>query len=83
MQHGANKASAPAKNEPVKEIPKKKLFCIGKNLISSLLNIRYRQSETLNFLRLGIPRRRRGEGSHGVIKLSDELLIDRCFDFKY
>lgn len=26
MQHGANNAKTPAKNEAVKEIPKKKLF---------------------------------------------------------
>jgi len=29
MQQGANKANAPAKNDPVKEIPKKKLLDIG------------------------------------------------------
>jgi len=28
IQHGANKAKAPAKNEPVNEIPKKKLVAI-------------------------------------------------------
>ena len=33
IQHGANKAKAPAKKEPVKEIPKKKLLSI-KFLIS-------------------------------------------------
>ena len=28
IQHGANKAKAPAKNEPVREMPKKKLLFI-------------------------------------------------------
>ena len=31
IQQGANKANAPARKEPVKEIPKKKLLDIGFN----------------------------------------------------